>query len=168
MRLPRNDFLQRGRHPILPGENKVFGCLISVSFRCSFRRDPSSGLDEGRSRLWRESSRDQHSGASDLGAGGPGGWWTSSILAFKWLSYMKLDERPSLPTLLQLVHVSGANLLRSRLPDCRRVDILDGCGHSCNLDRPRKLGQVLTSFHDDVSSGSKKTNWDSVRTCFCF
>lgn len=62
--------------------------------------------------------------------------------------------------LLQLLHISGAELLRSRLPDCRRVDLLDGCGHSCNLDRPRKLGQVLAEFHSDVMS--KKTNWHVV------
>ena len=59
--------------------------------------------------------------------------------------------------LRQLLHVSGAELLRSRLRNCRRVDILDRCGHSVNIDRPGRLTQCLLQFRDEVADGSSQT-----------
>eukprot|EP00794_Sanderia_malayensis_P004850 gene4850-5486_t len=48
--------------------------------------------------------------------------------------------------------VCGAEIIRKKLPSCR-VEILEECGHSIALERPRKLARILTSFVDESHSG---------------
>ncbi|XP_056886631.1 monoacylglycerol lipase abhd6-A-like [Takifugu flavidus] len=45
----------------------------------------------------------------------------------------------------QVVHVSGATVLQEALPNCQ-VDVLENCGHSVALERPRKAAQLLAGF----------------------
>lgn len=45
----------------------------------------------------------------------------------------------------QVLHVSGAMVLQEALPNCQ-VDVLDNCGHSVTLERPRKAAQLITGF----------------------
>ncbi|XP_059147198.1 monoacylglycerol lipase ABHD6-like [Physella acuta] len=46
----------------------------------------------------------------------------------------------------QLINVSGAELLRSQLPNCRHVDIIDNCGHAIDMDRPGAFNKHLLKF----------------------
>jgi len=48
-----------------------------------------------------------------------------------------------------IVDVSGADILREKLPNCSRVDVLDKCGHAVNLDQPERVAQVLQEFWED-------------------
>lgn len=45
----------------------------------------------------------------------------------------------------QVVHVSGATVLQEALPNCR-VDLLENCGHSVTMERPRKSATLITDF----------------------
>ncbi|XP_070814975.1 monoacylglycerol lipase abhd6-B-like [Chaetodon trifascialis] len=45
----------------------------------------------------------------------------------------------------QVVDVSGAAVLQAALPNCQ-VELLDNCGHSVALERPRKAAQLIMSF----------------------
>ncbi|KAK0058858.1 monoacylglycerol lipase ABHD6, partial [Biomphalaria pfeifferi] len=45
-----------------------------------------------------------------------------------------------------LIHVSGADVLSARLPNCYYVDIIDNCGHAVDLDRPGTLNKHLLKF----------------------
>ncbi|XP_062593754.1 monoacylglycerol lipase ABHD6-like [Saccostrea cucullata] len=51
----------------------------------------------------------------------------------------------------QVVHVSGASVLRDKLPNCQRVDIIPRCGHAINLDRPGSKTKALLSFRGEYS-----------------
>lgn len=44
-----------------------------------------------------------------------------------------------------MLHVSGATVLQEALPNCQ-VDVLENCGHSVTLERPRKAAQLITGF----------------------
>ena len=55
----------------------------------------------------------------------------------------------------ELVHVSGASVLKDKLPNCRRVDILDRCGHLPQLDRPAALVKILLEFRGELSKRKK-------------
>ncbi|CAL1548087.1 unnamed protein product [Lymnaea stagnalis] len=58
----------------------------------------------------------------------------------------------------ELIHVSGAEYLRSRLPNCRYVDIIDDCGHAIDIDRPALLNEHLLKFiQDDCSQDLNPT-----------
>ncbi|XP_055862182.1 monoacylglycerol lipase ABHD6-like [Biomphalaria glabrata] len=46
----------------------------------------------------------------------------------------------------ELIHVSGADVLSARLPNCYYVDIIDNCGHAVDLDRPGILNKHLLKF----------------------
>lgn len=45
----------------------------------------------------------------------------------------------------QVVDVSGAAVLQAALPKCQ-VEVLDKCGHSVALERPRKAAKLITDF----------------------
>ncbi|XP_041945990.1 monoacylglycerol lipase ABHD6 isoform X2 [Alosa sapidissima] len=45
----------------------------------------------------------------------------------------------------QVVDVSGASVLAEALPGCQ-VDLLDKCGHSVVMERPRKTAQLIMDF----------------------
>ncbi|MCI4387434.1 hypothetical protein PGIGA_G00073920 [Pangasianodon gigas] len=46
---------------------------------------------------------------------------------------------------LQVVDVSGACLLTEALPSCR-VDVLENCGHSVVMERPRRTAKLILDF----------------------
>ncbi|XP_010755235.2 monoacylglycerol lipase abhd6-A [Larimichthys crocea] len=45
----------------------------------------------------------------------------------------------------QVVDVSGSTVLQAALPNCQ-VELLDNCGHSVVLERPRKAAQLIVDF----------------------
>ncbi|RUS82289.1 hypothetical protein EGW08_009967 [Elysia chlorotica] len=47
----------------------------------------------------------------------------------------------------EIMHVSGAELLRPRLGDCRHVDVIDKCGHAIHIDRPGALAKHIIKFY---------------------
>ncbi|CAG5136198.1 unnamed protein product [Candidula unifasciata] len=46
----------------------------------------------------------------------------------------------------QVIHVSGAEVLRSKLPNCQRVDLIENCGHAIDIDRPGAFTKFLLTF----------------------
>lgn len=57
----------------------------------------------------------------------------------------------------QVVDASGASVLQAALPNCQ-VEILENCGHSVALERPRKAAKLITDFlsAQEVDSGKAK------------
>lgn len=57
----------------------------------------------------------------------------------------------------QVVDVSGANVLQEIHPECQ-VTLLDNCGHSVVLERPRKTAQLILDFLSphEVNGNAKK------------
>lgn len=57
----------------------------------------------------------------------------------------------------QVLHVSGATVLQEALPNCQ-VDLLENCGHSVTLERPRKAANLIMDFlsAQEVSCESTK------------
>ncbi|CAI5687177.1 unnamed protein product [Oreochromis niloticus] len=57
----------------------------------------------------------------------------------------------------QVLDVSGAAVLQGALPHCQ-VTVLDSCGHSVALERPRKAAKLITDFlcEQAVSDGNVK------------
>jgi pimeloyl-ACP methyl ester carboxylesterase len=53
--------------------------------------------------------------------------------------------------MFKVVHVSGAKVLRDKLPNCQRMDIIPRCGHAINLDRPGSKTKALLSFRGEYS-----------------
>lgn len=47
--------------------------------------------------------------------------------------------------LSQVVDVSGASVVKEALPHCQ-VELLDSCGHSVALERPRKAAKLIVDF----------------------
>lgn len=47
---------------------------------------------------------------------------------------------------LQVIHVSGAEILKGKLPNLQQVDIIPRCGHAINLDRPGAKTKSLLDF----------------------
>jgi len=45
-----------------------------------------------------------------------------------------------------LSHVSGIDLLKERLPNCFRIDILENAGHSLYMDAPKQFATILQQF----------------------
>lgn len=53
----------------------------------------------------------------------------------------------------RVLDVSGAGLLQAAMPNCQ-VEILDNCGHSVALERPRKAATLLLSFLSGLGAGT--------------
>lgn len=61
----------------------------------------------------------------------------------------------------QVLHVSGASVVAAALPNSQ-VALLEDCGHSVALERPRKLASLICNF----ISGQEVTNGDvKKKTC---
>jgi hypothetical protein len=54
--------------------------------------------------------------------------------------------------MFQVVHASGADILKAKLADVRRVDIMPCCGHAVNLDQPGLFASFLTQFYTQLNS----------------
>ena len=59
-----------------------------------------------------------------------------------------VSEHPT--SLCQVVHVSGVEILKAKVPDLRRVDLLPCCGHAVNLDQPKMFADVVASFWSEL------------------
>ena len=46
-----------------------------------------------------------------------------------------------------MIDSSGAEMLRKLVPGCKRVDIVDKCGHAVALDQPNQIADLLHDFH---------------------
>lgn len=49
------------------------------------------------------------------------------------------------PSVCQVLDVSGAAVLQAAVPGAR-LDLLDSCGHSVSLERPRKAAKLIMDF----------------------
>ncbi|XP_071123133.1 monoacylglycerol lipase ABHD6-like [Mytilus edulis] len=64
----------------------------------------------------------------------------------------KISDTITVPTHLvwgeedQVIHVSGAEILKGKLPNLQQVDIIPRCGHAINLDRPGAKTKSLLEF----------------------
>ncbi|KAJ8301286.1 hypothetical protein KUTeg_020273 [Tegillarca granosa] len=56
----------------------------------------------------------------------------------------------------QVIHVSGAEVLRQKLPNCQSVHIIPRCGHAINLDRPGSKTKALLDFRGELSMSKKR------------
>jgi len=45
-----------------------------------------------------------------------------------------------------MIDKSGAEMLRMLIPGCRRVDIVDKCGHAVAIDQPKQVADLLLDF----------------------
>ncbi|KAM9410447.1 monoacylglycerol lipase abhd6-A-like [Pholidichthys leucotaenia] len=55
----------------------------------------------------------------------------------------------------QVLDVSGAAVVQAALPRCQ-VEVLDNCGHSVALERPRKAAKLIMDFLSAQEVGNKK------------
>jgi len=46
-----------------------------------------------------------------------------------------------------MIDSSGAELLRKLVPGCKRVDIVERCGHIVMMDQPKQVTNLLVDFH---------------------
>lgn len=59
----------------------------------------------------------------------------------------------------QVIDVSGASILKEAIPGCQ-VELLDNCGHSVVMERPRKTAQLIMDYLNAQNTGnSKKLSW---------
>lgn len=71
----------------------------------------------------------------------------------------KIAHRITVPTHLvwgeddQVIHVSGAEILKEKLPNLQQVDIIPRCGHAINLDRPGAKTKSLLGFRKKSVTG---------------
>ncbi|KAK3100994.1 hypothetical protein FSP39_000075 [Pinctada imbricata] len=56
----------------------------------------------------------------------------------------------------QVIHISGAEVLRQILPNCQQVDIIPRCGHAINLDRPGSKTKALLKFRGELHLARNK------------
>uniref|UniRef100_H3DKL3 acylglycerol lipase n=1 Tax=Tetraodon nigroviridis TaxID=99883 RepID=H3DKL3_TETNG len=59
----------------------------------------------------------------------------------------------------QVVDISGATVIKEVLPQCK-VDVLENCGHSVVMERPRRTARLILEFiilQQDARSGTKKS-----------
>ncbi|XP_046575272.1 monoacylglycerol lipase ABHD6-like [Haliotis rubra] len=49
----------------------------------------------------------------------------------------------------ELIDKSGAEVLKKVLPNCERVDIIERCGHSVNMDRPGAVMKTILVFRGE-------------------
>lgn len=54
----------------------------------------------------------------------------------------------------QVLDVSGAAVLQGALPHCQ-VSVLDSCGHSVALERPRKAAKLIMDFLSEQEVGDE-------------
>ncbi|KAL8595186.1 hypothetical protein ACOMHN_013859 [Nucella lapillus] len=54
----------------------------------------------------------------------------------------------------EVVHVSGVDILKAKLPDLRQVDVMPRCGHAVNLDQPRMFAQALMAFRSQLQKAA--------------
>jgi len=52
----------------------------------------------------------------------------------------------------QMIDSSGAEMLRALIPGCRRVDIVDKCGHAVAIDQPKHVADLLIDFHRNTDT----------------
>ncbi|XP_012991858.2 monoacylglycerol lipase ABHD6 [Esox lucius] len=57
----------------------------------------------------------------------------------------------------QVVDVQGASLLAEGVSDCQ-VELLDNCGHSVAMERPRKAAQLIMDFINNKYNASSGSN----------
>lgn len=60
---------------------------------------------------------------------------------------------------VQVVDVSGAMVIKEVLPECK-VDLLENCGHSVVMERPRRTAKLILEFiilRQDARGGTKKS-----------
>lgn len=50
----------------------------------------------------------------------------------------------------EVVHVSGVEILKAKLPDLRRVDVMPCCGHAINLDQPKLFADCVLAFRSQL------------------
>ncbi|KAK3775501.1 hypothetical protein RRG08_027255 [Elysia crispata] len=71
----------------------------------------------------------------------------------------KMADKITVPSQLiwgqddEILHVSGAKLLRPKLGDCHHVNIIERCGHAIHIDRPGALAKHIINFYRDGESG---------------
>lgn len=66
-----------------------------------------------------------------------------------------------LSSLSQVLDVSGAAVLQTALPSAK-VELLDSCGHSVSLERPRKAAKLIMDFVSAQGvngDNAKKHSW---------
>jgi len=51
----------------------------------------------------------------------------------------------------EVVHVSGAEYMRGLVADCRRVDIIKGCGHAMTFDSPALTAKNIVDFYNEMN-----------------
>ncbi|KAL3853213.1 hypothetical protein ACJMK2_016770 [Sinanodonta woodiana] len=54
--------------------------------------------------------------------------------------------------IFQVIDVSGVTLLKEKLPNCIKVDIIPHCGHSITTDRPGALIKAISEFREIIMS----------------
>lgn len=69
-----------------------------------------------------------------------------------------------LPVLSQVLDVSGAAVLQAAVPSAR-VELLDSCGHSVSLERPRKAAKLIMDFVSEQGDDAKKHSWRKRYNC---
>lgn len=73
----------------------------------------------------------------------------ASVFGFLWLTGV----------FFQVVDVSGAMVIKELLPKCR-IDLLENCGHSVVMERPRRTAKLILEFiilQQDDRGGTKKS-----------
>lgn len=56
---------------------------------------------------------------------------------------------------LQVLDVSGADMLAKAIANCQ-VDLLENCGHSVVMERPRKTAKLIVDFLASVHNTDNK------------
>ncbi|XP_045434960.1 monoacylglycerol lipase ABHD6 isoform X2 [Pipistrellus kuhlii] len=59
----------------------------------------------------------------------------------------------------QVIDVSGADMLAKAIPNCQ-VDLLENCGHSVVMERPRKTAKLITDFLASVHNTDNNKKLD--------
>ncbi|XP_052778927.1 monoacylglycerol lipase abhd6-B-like [Mya arenaria] len=55
----------------------------------------------------------------------------------------------------QVIHASGAAVLKELLPNCVRVDLIPRCGHSMSTDRPGAMTKALLTFRSGLEQKTR-------------
>jgi len=58
----------------------------------------------------------------------------------------------------ELMHISGADLLKQHLPNVVQFDILENCGHSIQLESPGRFVKALLQFRGEMNLATNKKN----------
>ncbi|KAL5015170.1 hypothetical protein ScPMuIL_009440 [Solemya velum] len=57
----------------------------------------------------------------------------------------------------QLIHISGIDVLKSKLPNCQRVDLIPRCGHNVTMDRPGAMTKAIRCFRGELGNDKKQS-----------